>query len=507
MKKTIAGLSLLAGLVLSACSDTTENVLPHDAGKVVTKAASGNQVLLQWNDEKQLIDGFGIAQAGWSGYLYAHRKRDEVMNLLYGNDGLRLSIFRGEVFPHYRENADDKSFHTDENIDLPLDDPFFDIDFDQEGYEKEKAVAQRNGQLWLAKKASEQYHADKLIFSTWSAPAYMKSNGNVSGGSLPSKNYQTYADYLADFCDAYKAAGLNVYAVSPANEPEYPATWNSCVWWPQKSTLGKFIANYMAPTFAARHPEVKIIFGENAQWNRIYSLVPGTGSKDNVAAMLEGNSALAGYPVIAAGHGYTPPKTNVYPTIEPFTAAEEKGIPVWLTEVSGPDYAFDASMADGLKWAKLFHRYLVDAHVGAIIWWAGALPDGGTNEGLIFTGKDRVTYSTTKRFETFGHFSRYIPVGSTRITAEKGNSLPSDVLVSSYKKGNQFTVVAINPTGSEVSGELVLAGAEVNGNLQQAVTDADRRWETGAEVQPNSEGGYTLVLPANSVVTYTGIVR
>lgn len=37
--------------------------------------------------------------------------------------------------------------------------------------------------------------------------------------------------------------------------------------------------------------------------------------------------------------------------------------------------------------------------------------------------------------------------------------------------------------------------------------DADHRWENTAEVAQDSEGTYTLVLPANSVVTFTGNVK
>lgn len=61
-----------------------------------------------------------MAQAGWSDYLYAHRKRQEIMDVMFGQDGLRLSILRGEVFPHY----DETTFNMDEDINLSLDDPF-----------------------------------------------------------------------------------------------------------------------------------------------------------------------------------------------------------------------------------------------------------------------------------------------------------------------------------------------------------------------------------------------
>ena len=64
-----------------------------------------------------------------------------------------------------------------------------------------------------------------------------------------------FADYLSNFCDAYTAAGLPVYAISPANEPEYAASWNSCLWLPGTTTLGPFIVNNLGPKLRQTHPE------------------------------------------------------------------------------------------------------------------------------------------------------------------------------------------------------------------------------------------------------------
>lgn len=83
---------------LCACTDVTD-VLPAEQIPADARSTLGADVVLQWNNEEQTIDGFGVAQAGWSDYLYAHRKRQEIMDVMFGQDGLRLSILRGEVFP------------------------------------------------------------------------------------------------------------------------------------------------------------------------------------------------------------------------------------------------------------------------------------------------------------------------------------------------------------------------------------------------------------------------
>ena len=345
--KILAATAATAGF--ASCANETASLVEEQ--QMSSRAGTQADVVLEWNHEEQVIDGFGVAQAGWADYLYAHRKRNEVMDIMFGQNGLRLNILRGEVFPHY----DAKTFNLNDNINRPLDDPFFDVDYSSCTDKALEERARREGQLWVTKKAKQEYGVEKLIFSTWTPPAYMKSNGSVSKGYLKRSHYQAYANYLSNFCDAFKKAGLPVYALSPANEPEYSAPWNSCLWLPAATTLGKFIVNNLGPKLAQTSPETKIIFGENAQWTSILGMI--MGSKNYVRDILNLNSRITNYPLIAAGHGYIDPVTKKDPAIEPFDKAQQKGIPVWLTEISDPFEKYDKTMTSGLKWAKKWHRY------------------------------------------------------------------------------------------------------------------------------------------------------
>ncbi|MDR0988224.1 MAG: glycoside hydrolase [Prevotellaceae bacterium] len=492
MKNKCLSYTLVSALFVGGLYSCENPELPGTGG-------TGADVVLQWNREEQTMDGFGVAEAGWVDYLYAHRKRNEVTDLLFGQDGLRLNILRGEVFPHY----DEQTFNMDADINLSLDDPFFDIDYSASGNKEAEATAQRNGQLWLTKKAKQQYGVDKLIFSVWSPPARMKSNGSVSKGSLKSSAYQAYADYLSDFCTAYSNAGMPVYAISPANEPEFAAEWTSCLWLPGATTLGPFIVNNLGPKLRQTHPDTRIIFGENGQWTGILGFI--MGSKNYVKNILSWNTGITEFPLIAAGHGYLDPVTKKDPGISPFTAAEEKGIPVWLTEISDPTTMYDPTMTDALRWAKVFHRYICEANVGAIVWWAGALPDNWSTEGLIHIDKNRTDYEVTKRCEVFGNYSRYIPADSRRISAQYNPD--RGFMVSGYKYGQAYTAVAVNPSDAEVTLTLALQGANVSGALQGYVTDETRRWEVIDPLQPTANGTYRLVLPPRSVVSYLGTIN
>ena len=67
----------------------------------------------------------------------------------------------------------------------------------------------------------------------------------ASHGTLNECHYQDYADFLVSFCKAFESIGVNVYALSPSNEPGYAAPWNSCLWTPEK--MGKFVEDYLLP--------------------------------------------------------------------------------------------------------------------------------------------------------------------------------------------------------------------------------------------------------------------
>ncbi len=53
---------------------------------------------------------------------------------------------------------------------------------------------------------------------------------------------------------------------------------------------------------------MKIIFGENAQWTGILGFI--MGSKNYVRDILNVNTRITNYPIIAAGHGYVDPVTK-----------------------------------------------------------------------------------------------------------------------------------------------------------------------------------------------------
>ncbi|WP_311136701.1 glycoside hydrolase family 30 protein [Hymenobacter cellulosilyticus] len=64
----------------------------------------------------------------------------------------------------------------------------------------------------------------KILGSPWSAPAWMKTNGNLKGGSLKPEYYGVYAQYFVKYLKAMQAEGITLDAVTLQNEPLHGAT-------------------------------------------------------------------------------------------------------------------------------------------------------------------------------------------------------------------------------------------------------------------------------------------
>lgn len=469
-------------------------------GALPLPAQPTGSITLRCNDLRQTIDGFGVGEADWADDVFIFPQREQVLDALFSSEGLNVNILRGEIFPHYATGELQADFATASDTSLHV---------AQHPEKIERNDLLRRGQFWLTSHVQQKFPEVRFTFSTWSPPAWMKEGNRAtelypaSQGKLKSEHYQHYADYLADFCEAYNKAGIPIYAVSPSNEPGYAAPWNSCLWTPQE--MGDFIQHNLLPTLQKRNPEVKVLFGENPAWSTVFDRLKMISSADFVNNVLQTHADMPENNIIAAGHGYVLPDTIPLPAelrrtpIVPFEEAVKRNIPMWVTEISDIT-PLDVSMEDGLRWATAFHEYLMEAQVSAIIWWLGAQPTK-TNESLIVLNQQEGSFIKTKRYDTFGNYTRYIPRGS-RGMGNQPNGLPEEVKVSSFRYGNQFTIVVVNPTDRQLTSQLLLEnGKVVKGSLRNYITTADKQWSEGTIT------GSTLEFLPQSVTTFTGEIQ
>jgi len=112
--------------------------------------------------------------------------------------------------------------------------------------------------LGMIKDAQKIPGADfKILASPWTAPPWMKTNNTWNGGSLLREHYQTFADYFVKYIDAYEAEGINIWGITPTNEPlGNNSNWESLHFTAEEMTT--WIAGYLGPTLDKGAPDVQI---------------------------------------------------------------------------------------------------------------------------------------------------------------------------------------------------------------------------------------------------------
>jgi glucuronoarabinoxylan endo-1,4-beta-xylanase len=88
---------------------------------------------------------------------------------------------------------------------------------------------------------------------------YFSGNGR-SGKRLRKDKYADYAAHLNNFFSFMKGHGVNIYAISIQNEPDYAAEWT---WWTPEECV-EFLANY------ADKISTKVMSPETFQYNKNY---------------------------------------------------------------------------------------------------------------------------------------------------------------------------------------------------------------------------------------------
>jgi O-glycosyl hydrolase len=461
-----------------------------------------NSILrIQTNVENrhQEIDGFGCS-FGWMEAVYGCTQRNQIMDDLYSDNGLRFNIYRGEIMNSSLQSDGSFNYYENDNFQYAADSPEF------ERLWKTDPKFKHYAQLWCVDRTSKIRDDIYYFFSVWTPPiAWKKTDGSedVTGGngSFNSEYSAAYADFLASFGKAFKDKfGINVYGISGWNEPDQAmGGWNGCTW--ENQQMADFTCDYLRPALNAKGlNNTKIIYGELPWWSNAITWVEQS---------LNNNPKLADAGIVAAGHGYS----TIAKNIKPMQAAEEKGVHVWQTETCD-DKSRDETWNDAMKWAQNYQGYLMDARVNAIVWWAGARYCTSTGENLLQTNTwDLSTsYYRVDRYYSIGQFSRYIPRGSYRMDVEKisdkdiTNGLPRELTASAYIKNDTYTIVLVNNSKTRAfDARVEIEGKEFRSMISY-ISSSSVKW-LRKKLNPSLSGKRTVTVPKYSVVTITGKFR
>ncbi len=394
-------------------------------------AGAANSVVINLTARKQTIQGFGgMNHPVWTSDLTPQQRNTTFRN---GAGDLGFTILR---------------IHVDEN---------------QANWYKELDTAKAavaNGAIVFA--------------SPWNPPASMTENfyknGNSSAKRLRHDKYGDYVRHLNNFVKYMKDNGVDLYAISVQNEPDYANEWT---WWTPQEVLD-FMKNY------AGGINCRVIAPESFQYLKNIS-----------DPILNDPQALANMDILGAHLYGTQVRNFPYPLFEQKGAG--KGL--WMTEVYYPNSNANSadSWPEALEVSYHIHSAMTEGNFQAYVWWFirrnySPLKEDGT---------------ISKRGYNMAHFSKFVRPGYVRVDATKKPS--NNVYTSAYIGDNKIVIVAINKGNTVVNQNFVLQNGTAD-SFSSWVTDG-RRNMASSGTSKVSNNSFTSQLPAQSVTTYVADLK
>jgi glucosylceramidase len=145
----------------------------------------------------------------------------------------------------------------------------------------------------LTKHARQLNPAIKVMASPWSAPPWMKDNGDFRLGWLKSEFYPTYAQYFVKYLQEFAAQGVPVNYVSVQNEPTCCSSYPSMNW--NGDGLAYFTKNNLLPALHAANLSTKVL-ALDWNWDKYVDFAAATMND----AAIRSDSLFGGM----AWHGY-----------------------------------------------------------------------------------------------------------------------------------------------------------------------------------------------------------
>lgn len=433
----------------------------------------------------QSIDGFGVSMVdqvpGTSGLPYnfaslTASNRSAVMDLLFsptsgiGLSMLRLELGAGQTYPVGNTPVSDftilptapasststPSYVWDHNAD---------------------------GQVQIAKDARAR-GVSTIYADAWSAPAFMKSNGAVFGGTLCGFSNcsggdwrQAYANYLTKYVQDYSSEGVTLDYVSPFNEPQDSPNWQSMT--ATASQLASFV------------PTLKSAFSTAGLGTKIASSdVSNADSADGYQQAIEASPSASAAQSVNSFHTYggtaaaspTALLAGKHSWQSEFTCVSD----TWNTAYSSGD-------CDGQYWAQTIYTAMNNG-VNAYLGWTGAWSHTDNEDLIRITGS--TSYQVSSRLWAMGNYARYIKPGATRFEAASSSSA---VLSTAYTNPDGSRVLVVTNTSASPQA-LNITG--LNGGMVTPIVTNNTDQLSAKPAVSVGSAGVSLTAPASSTITY-----
>lgn len=392
----------------------------------------------------QTIEGFGVSLAWWVTNLYNHSEKGEMYNYIFNELGLDILRLRNiyhkgedDGFPIYGEIVD--SFYS-----LSENEP-------------------------------------KILITSWSPPAALKSNNYVVGGTLDTTAsgeyvYGDFAQYWVDALDSFADVGIVPDYISVQNEPSWYLSNESC---------------RMEPT------ENDTSAGYDQALDSVYHRLQAMGSPPKILApeVLGINYNLFQYYADQFNHDYAYGYAyhlyhggdgNVNPD-----AFNNNLIAIANNYSDKPIFQTEYDYGDWFNTAWLMHNCLVYGNVSGYFYWSAVWGEDGAPFIVLIGGSH---YSVEKVYWAFRQYSKAIHYGWQRVGADIDED---SLLISAYigPEKDELSVVVINISHSNDSVDLDFQGFDMSGANMLRTSNTETCALFGYY------DGSTVNLPARSITT------
>jgi glucosylceramidase len=371
-----------------------------------TKPGGGEQVI-DIDDKKtyQTVDGFGFALTGGSAQLISHMdpaKRAALLQNLFVDDGNNIGV----SYLRVTIGSSDMNDHVYSYDDLPAGQ----TDPDMTKFSLEPDM---NDVVPVLKQILAINPNIKILASPWSAPLWMKTNGEAQGGVLKSEYFSAYAKYFVKYIQAMKAQGITIDTLTVQNEPLNEKNTPSMLM--LESEQADFIENDLGPAFQKAGIKTKIVLYDH---NLDHPAYPLSILKDPAANKYVDGSGFHLYggtvDAMTQVHNAFPAK-NIYFTEQAIIPRRDSQ----TLEISKP--VAEVIIGVSRNWSK-----------NILLWNLAADPNLGphTNNGGCDVCEGAVTidgseYTRNLAYYTLAHASKFVRPGSVRIASNDLATVPN----------------------------------------------------------------------------------
>ncbi|KAI9710557.1 MAG: hypothetical protein M1820_002693 [Bogoriella megaspora] len=343
------------------------------------------------------------------------------------------------------------------------------------------------GQLWFTQQAIS-YGVKTIYADAWSAPGFMKTNGNqgnggylcgVTGQTCSSGDWrQAYANFLVQYVKFYRQENINITHLGFLNEPDFTTSYSSML--SSGAQAASFIPTLYNTLQSNNLGSVGITCCDSTGW---------PNQKTATAAIIAAGAEK--YLKVITSHMYSGDPNSIIPT----------SLKTWETEGADLNSAWTTTWysnggpAEGLTWASKIATGILSANLSAYLYWEGVeVNQQQASSYLVLSNGSTATPSG--RLWAFAMWSRFVRPGAFRLST---SGTVSGVSIGAFKNTDGSLAAVLTNTGSSAQNiRLAFSGFTPSASTAYLTDNTHTVATTPSTL---SGGAVTISIPAHSVVT------